>query len=82
MKINIRNKISTVVIAIYSLYLYLVGLSLRNTSKVMEQFSDRKRSSFLHEIGYTVLDLLYLQKSFCIHIDKTIIQIGNENWWL
>jgi hypothetical protein len=36
----------------YSLYLYLLGLSLRNTSNALEPFKNQKRSQFLYRIGY------------------------------
>jgi putative transposase len=39
-----RNKTSTVIV-LYSLYLYFLGLSLRNTSKALVIFRDEKRSS-------------------------------------
>ena len=38
-----RNRTSTIVI-MYSLYLYFLGLSLRNTSKALTIFKDQKRS--------------------------------------
>jgi putative transposase len=38
-----RNKTSTVIV-LYSLYLYFLGLSLRNTSKALVIFRDEKRS--------------------------------------
>ena len=38
-----RNRTSTVVL-MYSLYLYFLGLSLRNTSKALIIFKDDKRS--------------------------------------
>ena len=38
-----RNKTSTVIVT-YSLYLYFLGLSLRNTSKALIIFKDEKRS--------------------------------------
>jgi putative transposase len=41
----VRNITSTIVV-MYSLYLYfLVGLSLRNTSKALDIFDDEKRSN-------------------------------------
>ena len=46
-----RNKISTPVV-MYSLYLYLLGLSLRNTSKALIIFQNEKRSMCLSGIGY------------------------------
>ena len=38
-----RNKTSTYIV-LYSLYLYFLGLSLRNTSKALVIFRDEKRS--------------------------------------
>ncbi|HET7642977.1 MAG TPA: hypothetical protein VFK40_05680 [Nitrososphaeraceae archaeon] len=38
-----RNRTYTIVV-IYSLYLYFLGLSLRNTSKALVLFGDKKRS--------------------------------------
>ena len=38
-----RNKTSTVIV-MYSLYLYFLGLRLRNTSKALVIFKDEKRS--------------------------------------
>ena len=38
-----RNRTSTFIV-MYSLYLYFLGLSLRNTSKALEPFKDEKRS--------------------------------------
>jgi hypothetical protein len=38
-----RNKTSTIIV-MYSLYLYYLGLSLRNTSKALVVFKDEKRS--------------------------------------
>ena len=38
-----RNKTSTIIV-MYSLYLYFLGLSLRNTSKALVIFRDEKRS--------------------------------------
>ncbi|MGZ5501421.1 MAG: hypothetical protein ACXWEW_09770, partial [Nitrososphaeraceae archaeon] len=44
MKISFeRNRTSTVIV-MYSLYLYFLGLSLRNTSKALVIFRDKKRS--------------------------------------
>ena len=39
-----RNKTATVIV-MYSLYLYFLGLSLRNTSKALIIFKDDKRRS-------------------------------------
>jgi hypothetical protein len=48
----VRNRTSTIVL-MYSLYLYfLVGLSLRNTSKALDIFDGEKRSILLFVIGF------------------------------
>jgi hypothetical protein len=36
----------------YSLYLYFLGLSLRNTSNALEPFKDQQRSHVSYGIGY------------------------------
>ncbi|MDR4511036.1 MAG: hypothetical protein MRJ93_04950 [Nitrososphaeraceae archaeon] len=38
-----RNRTSTCIV-MYSLYLYFLGISLRNTSKALELFKDQNRS--------------------------------------
>ncbi|MGZ5547714.1 MAG: hypothetical protein ACXWFZ_07160 [Nitrososphaeraceae archaeon] len=45
-----RNKTSPVIV-MYSLYLYILGLSLRNTSKALGIFKDGKRSWYLVSIS-------------------------------
>ena len=41
----VRNRTSTIIVVMYSLYLYFLGLlSLRNTSKALEPFKDQQRS--------------------------------------
>jgi hypothetical protein len=43
----------------YSLYLYFLGLSLRNTSRALEPFKDENRGvMYLYGIGYKGLVLL------------------------
>jgi putative transposase len=81
----VRNRTSTIVV-MYSLYLYLLGLSLRNTSKALEPFNDQKRSYI------TVWDWIQRFNSSHIYnkhrrisafiIDETIIQIGSQHFWL
>jgi putative transposase len=41
-----RNKTSTVIV-LYSLYLYFLGLSLRNTSKALVIFRDDNKRSYI-----------------------------------
>jgi putative transposase len=81
----VRNRTSTIVV-MYSLYLYFLGLSLRNTSKALEPFKDQKRSYI------TVWDWIQRFNSSHIYnkhrrisafiIDETIIQIGSQHFWL
>jgi putative transposase len=44
MKIRFERNITSTCIVMYSLYLYFLGLSLRNTSKALVIFRDEKRS--------------------------------------
>ena len=79
-----RNRTSTVVI-MYSLYLYILGLRLRNTSKALVIFRDEKRSyvsvwNWIQRFGdYQI----YKRKRISAFIvDETVIQIGNQHFWL
>ena len=70
----------------YSLYLYFLGLSLRNTYKALEPFKDEKRSYV------SIWNWIQRFSSFHIYnkhrrvsafiIDETIIQIGSRHFWL
>jgi hypothetical protein len=51
-----RNRTFTFIV-MYSLYLYFLGLSLRNTSNALEPFKDQKEVMFLSGIGY--IDLVH-----------------------
>src|SRR5215211_3872445 len=69
----------------YSLYLYFLGLSLRNTSKALVIFRDMKRSylSIWNWIQKFSQYPLYKRKRISAFIiDETIIQIGNQHVWL
>ncbi len=69
----------------YSLYLYFLGLSLRNTSKALDIFDDEKRShvsvwNWIQKFGSSQI---YKRKRISAFIiDETVIQIGNHNYWL
>ena len=69
----------------YSLYLYFLGLSLRNTSKALEPFKNEKRSypsiwNWIQRFGYSQI---YKRKRISAFIvDETVIQIGNRHYWL
>ena len=79
-----RNKTSTIIV-MYSLYLYYLGLSLRNTSKALTIFRDQKRSyvsiwNWIQRFGSCQI---YKRKRVTAFIiDETIIQIGNQHFWL
>ena len=79
-----RNRTSTFVI-MYSLYLYFLGLSLRNTSKALIIFKDDKRShvsvwNWIQRFGS--LQIYKRKRVSAFIIDETIIQIGNQHFWL
>jgi putative transposase len=79
-----RNRTSTVVI-MYSLYLYFLGLSLRNTSKALVIFKDNKRShvSVWNWIQRFAEYPIYKRKRISAFIiDETVIQIGSQHFWL
>ena len=79
-----RNRTSTFVI-MYSLYLYFLGLSLRNTSKALIIFKDDKRShvsvwNWIQRFGS--LQIYKRKRVSAFIIDETVIQIGNQHFWL
>jgi putative transposase len=81
----VRNRTSTIVV-MYSLYLYFLGLSLRNTSKALEPFKDQKRSyiavwDWIQRFGSSHIYNKHRRISAFI-IDETIIQIGSQHFWL
>ena len=79
-----RNKTSTFVI-MYSLYLYFLGLSLRNTSKALVIFKDEQRShvsvwNWIQRFGS--LQIYKRKRVSAFIIDETVIQISNPHFWL
>jgi putative transposase len=80
-----RNRTLTFIV-MYSLYLYFLGLSLRNTSKALGPFKDQKRShvavwEWIQRFGsYQIFNKRKRVSAFII--DETIIQIGNQHFWL
>ena len=80
----VRTRTSTIIV-MYSLYLYFLGLSLRNTSKALEPFRDNQRSyvsiwKWIQRFGSSHIYRRKRVSAFII--DETMIQIGNENCWL
>jgi putative transposase len=79
-----RNRTSTIVV-MYSLYLYLLGLSLRNTSKALVIFKDNKRShvSVWNGIQRFAEYPIYKRKRVSAFIiDETANQTGSQQFWL
>ncbi|HET9806968.1 MAG TPA: hypothetical protein VFP49_08680 [Nitrososphaeraceae archaeon] len=79
-----RIRTSTIVI-MYSLYLYFLGLNLRNTSKALIIFKDQKRSyvsvwNWIQRFGS--LQIYKRKRVSAFIIDETVIQIGNQHFWL
>ena len=69
----------------YSLYLYFLDLSLRNTSKALVIFKDNKRShvSVWNWIQRFAEYRFYKRKRISAFIiDETVIQIGSQHFWL
>jgi transposase-like protein len=79
-----RNRTSTFII-MYSLYLYFLGLSLRNTSKALVIFGHETRSyvsvwNWIQRFGSSQIYKRKRVSAFII--DETCIQIGNQHFWL
>ena len=76
MVITFERKRTSTIVVMYSLYLYFLGLSLRNTSKALIIFRDEKRSyvsvwNWIQRFGsYTI----YKRKRVSAFIiDETVI---------
>src|SRR5215207_1806828 len=79
----LRNRTSTFIV-MYSLYLYFLGLSLRNTSKALEPFKDENRSyvsvwNWIQRFGSCQIYKRKRVSAFIIA--ETIIQSGNQRFW-
>ena len=67
----------------HSLYLYFLGLSLRNTSKALTIFRDEKRGhiavwNWIQRFGS--LQIYKHKRVSAFIIDETVIQIGNQHF--
>jgi putative transposase len=84
MKITFERYKTSTFIVMYSLYLYFLGLSLRNTSKALNPFKDKKEVTCLFGTGYKGLDpVKYKRKKVSAFIiDETVIQVGSQHFWL
>ena len=80
-----RNRTSTVIV-MYSLYLYFLGLSLRNTSKALIIFKDDKRRSYVSVWiwiqRFGSCQIYKRKRVSAFIIDETVIQIGSQHFWL
>ena len=70
---------------VFSLSIYFLGLSLRNTSKALVIFNDEKRSyvsiwNWIQKFGS--LQIYKRKRVSAFIIDETVIQIGNQHFWL
>ncbi len=68
----------------YSLYLYFLGLSLRNTSKAVSRFVKRSHTAIRDWIQKYKPEMLSSRR-ICITefiIDETFIKVGSEYIWL
>jgi putative transposase len=79
-----RNRTSTIVV-MYSLYLYFLGLSLRNTSKALTIFKDQKRGyvsiwNWIQRFGS--LQIYKRKRVSAFIVDETVIHIGSQCFWL
>ncbi|MDR4510478.1 MAG: DDE-type integrase/transposase/recombinase [Nitrososphaeraceae archaeon] len=84
-KIKFERSRTSNYIVMYSLYLCFLGLSLRNTSKALVIFRDKKQShvsvwNWIQRFGSS---RIYKRKRVTAFvIDETVIQIGNQHFWL
>ena len=80
-----RNRTSTVIV-MYSLYLYFLGLSLRNTSKALIIFKDDKRRSYVSVWNWIQrfgsCQIYKRKRVSAFIINETVIQIGSQHFWL
>ena len=80
-----RNRTPTVIV-MNSLYLYFIGLSLRNTSKTLIIFKDDKRSyvsvwNWIQRFGSC--NIYKHKRVSAFIIDETVIQVGSHHhFWL
>jgi putative transposase len=85
MVITFERKRTSTIVVMYSLYLYLLGLSLRNTAKALVIFRDKKRSyvSVWNWIQRFAKYPIFKRKRISAFIiDETAIQIGSQHFWL
>ena len=79
-----RNRTSNIIV-MYSIYLYFLGLSLRNTFKALVIFRDRIRNyvsvwNWIQRVGSCQIYNSKRISAFIIY--ETVIQISNRDFWL
>jgi len=69
---------------VYSLYLYFLGLSLRNTSKALSRFVKRSHTAIRDWIQKYKPEKIFSKKIQIAEfiIDETQIKVGSEYIWL
>ena len=86
MKIRFERNKTSIVIVMYSLYLYFLGLSLRNTSKALIIFKDDKRRSYVSVWNwiqrFDSCNIYKRKRVSAFIIDETVIQVGSQHFWL
>jgi transposase-like protein len=85
MDITFERKRTSTIVIMYTLYLYFLGLSLRNTSKELVIFRDKQRSyvsvwNWIQKFAEKAI--LKCKRVSAFIIDETVIQIGNQHFWL
>ena len=70
----------------YSLYLYFLGLSLRNTSKALVIFRDDNKRSYVFVWNWIKrfgeYPIYKRKRVTAFIIDETVIQVANQHFWL
>jgi len=85
MAIRFERTRTSIIIVMYSLYIYFLGLSLHNTNKALTIFNDDKRSyvsvwKWVQRFGSGTV---YRRKRISAFIiDETVIQTGWKHYYL
>jgi putative transposase len=85
MVITFERKRTSSIVIMYSLYLYFLGLSLRNSSKALVIFRDEKRSyvyvwNWIQR--FSEYPIYKRKRISAFIIDETVIQIGWKHYYL
>ena len=77
-----RNRTSTIIV-MYSLYLYFLGLSLRNTSRALQPLSNRSYVSIWKWIQkFSSFPVYRRRRVSSFIIDETMIKIERKYFWI